>query len=91
VGRSPIRKLSAQDRLVGPALQALDYGITPNALSVVIAAALLFDSHDDPDAVEIQKYIQEKGLKKTISNYTGISNESPLFQLIEEQYHKLKG
>ncbi len=90
VGRSPIRKLSANDRLVGPALQALEYGITPSALSLVIAAALLFDSKGDPEAAEIQNQIKENGIEATIQKYTGISSASPLFALILETYTKVK-
>lgn len=90
VGRSPIRKLSAKDRLVGPALQALEYGITPSALSLVIAAALLFDSKDDPEAAEIQSHIKENGIEAAIQKYTGISSASPLFALILETYKKVK-
>lgn len=89
VGRSPIRKLSVKDRLVGPALQALEYNITPSALSIVIAAALLFDYSEDPEAVEIQNYKQEHGIEATITKYTQITKEIPLFKLISEQYNQL--
>lgn len=89
VGRSPIRKLSVKDRLVGPALQALEYNITPSALSVVIAAALLFDYSEDPEAVEIQHYKQEHGIEATITQYTQITKEVPLFKLISEEYNQL--
>jgi mannitol-1-phosphate 5-dehydrogenase len=89
VGRSPIRKLSAKDRLVAPAQQAFEYGIKPWALSLVIAAAILFDYSEDPEAVEIQNYKKEKGLEETITKYTGISKDSPLFKLIVEQYDQL--
>lgn len=90
VGRSPIRKLSPADRLVGPALQALEYGIQPVGLTVVIAAALLFDYSDDADAVKIQNDIKEQGIEKAITKYTGISNDNSLFTLIIEQYNALK-
>jgi mannitol-1-phosphate 5-dehydrogenase len=89
VGRSPIRKLSAKDRLVGPALQALEYDINPWALSLVIASALLFDYKGDPEAVEIQNYKKEKGLEETITKYTGITKDVPLFKLIVEQHSQL--
>lgn len=90
VGRSPIRKLSAKDRLAGPALQALDYGFVPSGLATAIAAALRFDFRDDPEAVQIQDYIQEQGIEAAIHKYTGISRESSLFELILKQYKKLK-
>lgn len=89
VGRSPIRKLSPKDRLVGPALQALKYDINPWALSLVIASALLFDYSEDPEAVEIQSYKQENGLEETIIKYTGITTDVPLFKMIVEQYNQL--
>ena len=90
VGRSPIRKLSPADRLVGPALQALEYGIQPVALTSVIAAALLFDYSDDADAVKIQNDIKEQGIEKAVTKYTGISKENSLFPMIIEQYNALK-
>lgn len=82
VGRSPIRKLSRNDRLVGPAMQAFEHGIIPEGLGLGIAAALRFDYAGDPEAVEIQKSIQEHGLKYTIRKYTQIPEDHPLFQLV---------
>jgi len=89
VGRSPIRKLSPADRLVGPALQAFEYGIEPVGLSIVIAAALLFNHPDDGEAVEIQKCIAENGIEQTMTKYTGIRADHPLFQMVVGQYHDL--
>ncbi len=89
VGRSPIRKLSANDRLVSPAMQAMNHNIELTGLPTVIAAALLFDCKQDPDAVEIQKSISESGLEKTIEQYTGIATGNPLFKLIVENYQHL--
>lgn len=90
VGRSPVRKLSPADRLVGPAVQAMEYDIQPTGLATVIAAALLFNYSGDPEAVEVQEYLQQNGLESTISKYTGIANDNPLFSLIVEQYKDLK-
>jgi mannitol-1-phosphate 5-dehydrogenase len=85
VGRSPIRKLSPQDRLVSPAVQALDYDFMPEHLATGIAAALLFDYPEDPEAVEIQNSLREIGLEKTIEKYTQIPSDHPLFKLVLEQ------
>jgi mannitol-1-phosphate 5-dehydrogenase len=90
VGRSPKRKLSAQDRLVGPALQAYEMGIVPSGLATAIAAALLFDYNEDSEAVEIQYSIQENGFEGTIYKYTGLPKDHPLLALIREQYDYLK-
>lgn len=86
VGRSPVRKLSANDRLVSPAVQATGYDISPIGLAKVIAAALSFDCKQDQEAVEVQNSIREAGLEKTIEKYTGIAAGTPLFAAIVENY-----
>ena len=90
VGRSPIRKLSPQDRLVSPAVQAFEYGYTPKNLATGIAVALLFDYAGDPEAVEIQASLKEVGLENTIQKYTQIPSTHPLFQLVIEQVNDLR-
>jgi mannitol-1-phosphate 5-dehydrogenase len=93
VGRSPIRKLSPNDRLTGPAMQAYQYGIEPNHLAKAIAAAFQFDYALDPEAVEIQAYIKESGIKSAINRFTGINQEHPLNNKImqfSEELNKTK-
>jgi mannitol-1-phosphate 5-dehydrogenase len=89
VGRSPIRKLSSNDRLVRPALQALERGMDAHYLGMVMAAALLFDYEEDPEAVELQAAIQSLGLSQTITKYTGIAEGHPLHEVIQQQYDLL--
>ncbi|MBA4544096.1 MULTISPECIES: mannitol-1-phosphate 5-dehydrogenase [Thermoactinomyces] len=90
IGRSPIRKLGPDDRLVGPAVQSLNYGIIPENLCIGIASAFLFDYAGDEEAVQIQKDIKEKGLAETVQLYTKIKPDSPLFPLILEKLDDLK-
>jgi mannitol-1-phosphate 5-dehydrogenase len=89
IGRSPIRKLGPNDRLVGPAVQSFDLGIVPEHLCIGIAAAFLFDYEKDDEAVKIQESIREKGLVETVHHYTKIEPDSPLFQLIMEKLELL--
>ncbi|MRG28868.1 mannitol-1-phosphate 5-dehydrogenase [Laceyella tengchongensis] len=89
IGRSPIRKLGPNDRLVGPAVQLLNLGVTPEHLCIGIAAAFQFNYEYDEEAVQIQKDIKEKGLAETIALYTGIGSDSPLFSLIMEKVKML--
>lgn len=89
VGRSPIRKLSPNDRLVSPALQALEQGIEPSALAKVMAAALRFDYPDDPESAELQRSLKEKGPVQTLSAYTTLPQEHPLLRLVMKQYGAL--
>ncbi|SEN65916.1 mannitol-1-phosphate 5-dehydrogenase [Lihuaxuella thermophila] len=90
IGRSPIRKLGPNDRLVGPAVQAEQYGIIPEHLCTGIAAAFLFDYDQDAEAVKIQAEIRERGLAETIRHYTNIEPHSSLFQFISEKLELLK-
>ncbi len=90
VGRSPLRKLSPDDRLVSPARQALEYGIQPNHLALGIAAALHFDYAEDQEACELAASIREHGIESTITKYTGISQNTPLFRMIMSQVNELQ-
>ncbi|WP_068620935.1 mannitol-1-phosphate 5-dehydrogenase [Paenibacillus tuaregi] len=89
VGRSPIRKLSPNDRLVSPARQALEYGIRPKQLTAAMGAALHFDYAEDPEAVELQSSIRELGIGETVTKYTAISADQPLHQDIVKMYQQL--
>lgn len=91
VGRSPIRKLGPNDRLVSPARQYMEVvGAEPTYLMKGIAAALLYDFQGDEEAVQVQTMIKEQGLEATITEYTKLDSASPLFTGIIEQYNALK-
>lgn len=90
VGRSPIRKLSAGDRLVRPAMLAYQYGIPVPQLVSAIAAGLLFDYRKDPEAVKLQEELQRRGIRGVISHYMEIEEDHPLHQQIVDEYSKLK-
>ncbi|WP_134684474.1 mannitol-1-phosphate 5-dehydrogenase [Brevibacillus migulae] len=90
VGRSPLRKLSPQDRLVGPASQALQHGIEPISLATGIAAALRFDFQEDQEAQELQSSIKGEGIEKAITKATGLSAGSSLFSMIMQQIEELE-
>ena len=64
VARDPKRKLAHNDRIVKPALLALEMGLTPTHLATGIAAGLLYNEASDPQAVEIGLARQEKGLEQ---------------------------
>lgn len=90
VGRSPIRKLGANDRLVAPAEQYLSLvGKEPTYLAKGIAAAMHFDFEEDKEAVELQKTIHEKGLEVAIKTYTKLDPSSTLGLLITREYQAL--
>lgn len=91
VGRSPLRKLGPEDRLVRPALQALKAGLSYDHLAKAIAAALLFDYKDDEDAVKLQSMIHEHGVSYVLQEVCGLEDSSQLAKEIIRHYEGLKG
>ncbi|WP_404321556.1 mannitol-1-phosphate 5-dehydrogenase [Cytobacillus firmus] len=90
VGRSPIRKLGPEDRLVRPALQAQKAGLSFTNLATAIAAALLFDNREDDEAVKLQDMIQESGVAYVLKEVCGLEESSELAGEILKQYEALK-
>ena len=86
VGRSPIRKISPNDRLLKPARTAYDLGLSAGHLVEAIVAALSFDISDDPEAVELQQALQERGIREVIRTYMGLTEDHPLFETIAARY-----
>lgn len=84
VGRDPIRKLQADDRLVGPAKLAYRYGFEPTYLMQGCAAALRFGPPDDPQAIELQKMIVENGIAETLETVCQLRPWNPLSALIRK-------
>lgn len=89
IGRSPIRKLSPNDRLVKPAVSAYGYGIPVTHLTAAMAAALYFDFKDDPESAELQASLRENGLHATLAKYTGLNEQHPLHIQAAKQYGEL--
>lgn len=90
VGRSPIRKLKSNDRLVSPARQYTElFNEVPNSLVVAIAAAFRYDFTEDPEAQLIQKTIEQQGIDHAIETFTGLKPGTELFTSIRNEYNKL--
>lgn len=86
VGREPLRKLSANDRLIKPTMTARQYGFqTPNLVKG-IAAALRYDNPDDPQSVQLQQTIAELGAAKALAQFSGLSEDDALIQEVLAEY-----
>lgn len=83
VGRKPLRKLGPEDRLVFPAVKALELGENPVNLASGIAAALEFDYKGDEEACIIQHMIKTVGIDETLYKICGISPEHPLNKMVK--------
>ncbi|MSR85451.1 mannitol-1-phosphate 5-dehydrogenase [Candidatus Uhrbacteria bacterium] len=82
VGREPKRKLGSNDRLVAPALKAIELGHIPAHLATGVAAALAFDCSEDRDAQALQVMVAELGLKEALHRVSGVEHDHALAQLI---------
>lgn len=87
VAREPLRKLAADDRLVGPALACLAAGATPGALARTCAAALTFAAATEPYGTE--RDLDLLGPAETFAAISGLAVEDELSQLVGEAYEQL--
>lgn len=85
VGRSPIRKLGPNERLIGPLSQLHQKNLPTHNLSKVIAMALRFQDEQDPEAVTLQSFINQHGVEAAIEHYCKIQDMS-LIKMIKDDY-----
>lgn len=89
VGRQPLRKLGPNDRLIKPLLGTIEYGTDNTTLLKGIAAALKYTNLNDPQSIELQASLKERGIPKTLAHYSGLKENSVEVQKIEAIYHQL--
>ncbi|MBY3672370.1 mannitol-1-phosphate 5-dehydrogenase [Vibrio cholerae] len=89
VGRQPLRKLGANDRLIKPLLGTIEYGLPNGILLKGIAAALKYRNDSDPQAIELQQSIEKEGVRSTLARYTGLTADSIEAQQIEALYQQI--
>ncbi len=90
VGRDPVRKLAAEDRLEGAARLCISQGSFPSWLCVGIAAAFLFNPEEDASAMDLQRELSQQGLEAVLQNRCGIGPEEPLGCSVVECFNLLK-
>ena len=89
VSRNPIRKVSADERLVGPCIQCEERNLKNDRLIEGIASVFLYDVPEDQQSMELQGHIKEFGIEESVSFYTGIAVDSDMHKKIIENYIKL--
>lgn len=90
VGREPLRKLSADDRLIKPIMTAKSFGLPYDKLLLGVGAALHFDNPEDPQSVQLMEKIKSEGLEATIVEATGITAGDPMIAEIVKAYHDVE-
>ncbi|EQM53903.1 hypothetical protein N692_13765 [Lactiplantibacillus plantarum EGD-AQ4] len=89
VGREPIRKLAANDRIIGPALQCEAYKLANEHLLRGAAYGFHFQNSEDQQAVEIQTSIEQNGIKETVAKYTQQPVDSRIVAVISDDYEQI--
>jgi mannitol-1-phosphate 5-dehydrogenase len=91
VGRSPLRKLSRNDRLVAPAIDYVElFKELPAGLVEVMASALLFFSSEDQESVELKELILHKGVEQVFSEVSGLSIDNQLVNAVISTYKEIQ-
>lgn len=91
VGRAPLRKISRNERFIGPAAELAERGLDASALVSAVGAALGFDVADDPEAAELQSKIaaargDRAASDALVTELTGIGAEHPLFPALSKSF-----
>lgn len=89
VGRSPLRKLGATDRLVKPAVEAYKLGLSYQHLAQAIAACLHFDYQEDSEAAALQKQLQEQGAAAVLKDVCGLPEDHPIAQAVLRAFSQM--
>ena len=90
VGREPLRKLSAADRLINPTLTAQRAGVETPDLLLGIGAALHYNNPEDPQSVTMQARIAEVGLKAAVAEFASLEADAPILDQIVAAYNEVE-
>ncbi len=95
VAADPLRKLSRNERYIGPAMKCFEYGIVPYYLSRGAAYELIFHNDADASAVKMHQMIDELGVEEALWQISGLKKEVPhekaLHELIIKNYYEIIG
>ncbi len=89
VGGDPLRKLGPEDRLVGGAKLALEYGVPPVNVCKAIAAALHFDSPGDPTAPKVQELVRTLGPAAALREVSKLPVDSEITREVVARYERI--
>lgn len=90
VGRQPLRKLSAGDRLIKPLLGTLEYGLPHDNLVLGIVAALKYRNSDDPQAQELAQLLASHPVAQVLAQITGLGVNDPVTLQIANTYNTMQ-
>ncbi len=86
--RDPIRKLGPDERLVGPARLAVEYGLPRTHIVAGIVAVLRYRHSSDAQSLLLAQSLLNEGLPATLERFSGIGRNHPLAGEIEAAWSK---
>lgn len=84
VGRDPLRKIGANDRIAGAIKLCLSNNIFPENICFVMTCCLCYNYADDLKAVEMQEILRGKGVIFVLREISGIKEEDVLNKITED-------
>lgn len=91
VGRAPLRKLSRNERFIGPASQLAERGLSFDAILGSVEQALRFQNvPGDDESVELVKILEELSAADATSKLTGLESNHPLYPHVVERVKKVQ-
>ena len=88
VGKDTIRKLSENDRLIGALKLCEKHNVSCDILCIGIASAMFFNPSDDERSVELNAFVKENGVRKTLEKYSNYHGAK--VEVIETLYSMLE-
>ena len=79
VGRQPLRKLSRHERLIGPAAELAERGISPHYLLATVDAALLRRARGPGKCASCKQLLRTLTPEEATERITGLAPEHPLY------------
>lgn len=89
VARQPIRKLSPDDRIMGPAYIAAEYNLPNSHLLYGAAYVFKYDNPKDDESVKLQEYIKVHGIERAIEKFSGLQSDSEMFNTVLNHYNTI--
>lgn len=88
VVRDPIRKLSPRERLIAPAMLAVEYGLPRKWIVKGIVAAMKYQHADDPQSLVLAEQLRRDGVPAVLKSVCGLDADSPLVAEIIDEYNQ---
>ncbi|KAL1992153.1 hypothetical protein VTN49DRAFT_4185 [Thermomyces lanuginosus] len=91
VGRAPLRKLSRNERFIGPASQLAERGLKYDALLGAIEQALRFQNvKDDDESAGLANILKTQSAEDATKELTGLETSHPLYKPVLEVVQKVQ-